>query len=199
MDPAPSLACAIGTTPAATNAPAPDEDAPAVRVGVPRVANRPDPRVFRRRAETELRHLSLAERRQSGRKEDPCERTVGARGPRFPRISALHGRHARDVDVVLEIARYAVEVAAVGAWCVRARASAVEGFVGQTVQRRVDRLGAGDGRLDEFCRRHLARTQCIDKAYCVMVAEGVIAEGRDAGHPVTVPSGTARPSGRFQA
>jgi hypothetical protein len=30
MEPPPSLACAIGTTPAATNAPEPDDDAPAV-------------------------------------------------------------------------------------------------------------------------------------------------------------------------
>ena len=33
IDPPPSLACAIGTTPAATNAPEPDEDAPAVWSG----------------------------------------------------------------------------------------------------------------------------------------------------------------------
>lgn len=30
IEPPPSLACAIGTTPAATNAPEPDDDAPAV-------------------------------------------------------------------------------------------------------------------------------------------------------------------------
>src|SRR5215208_1352812 len=33
IDPPPSLACAIGTTPAATNAPEPDDDAPAVWSG----------------------------------------------------------------------------------------------------------------------------------------------------------------------
>ena len=33
IEPPPSLACAIGTTPAATNAPAPDDDAPAVWSG----------------------------------------------------------------------------------------------------------------------------------------------------------------------
>ena len=147
-------------------------------VGVPRVAHRPDPRMLGRRAEAELRHLRLAQRHQAGRQEHPREIAVGghraaASQASVPCIVGMPG----DGDVVLDERRHAVEEAAVRARRVRTVARTVERLVREPVQRRVDRLGAGDRRLDQLGRRHRARADGVDQADGVMVAEGVVAEG----------------------
>jgi hypothetical protein len=107
----------------------------------------------------------------------------------------LHRRHALDGDVVLDERRHPVEVAAVRPSRVRPGPCAVVGLECQTVQFRVDRLGAGDRRIDELARRDLAGTESFDEADGVKVAMGVprkfVAEGMDAIHVPTVPTRTA--------
>ena len=149
IEPPPSLACAIGTTPAATNAAEPDDDAPAVWSGFHGLRTGPIRGCSADRAEAELRHLRLAERHKAGGQKGPREIAVGGHGARIPGIGALHRRHARDGDVVLDEGRHAVEVAAVAGASRGARPRAVERLVRQAVQRRVDGLGARDGGLDE--------------------------------------------------
>ena len=71
-------------------------------VGVPRIAHRAEPRMFRDGAEAEFRHLRLAECHQARRQVDAGEVAVRALGPRLPGVGALHRRHALDGHVVLD-------------------------------------------------------------------------------------------------
>jgi hypothetical protein len=105
-----------------------------------------------RTAETELRHLRLAQRHQSGAQKDPRKRSVGGHRPRFPRVGALHRGPVLDCDVVLDERRHPVEVAAEGPRRPGADTRTVVGLESQTVQRRVDGVGAGDRGVDEFGR-----------------------------------------------
>ncbi len=77
-----------------------------------------------RRAETELGHLRLAQRHKARRQICTREVAVGGLRLRIPRVGAVHRRHARDRDVVLDEGRHAVEVAAVRTCGAAARARA---------------------------------------------------------------------------
>ena len=105
----------------------------------------------------------------------PGEIAVGGGRMRLPRVGALHGGHSGDVDIVLDVRRDAVEVPTSG--CRRLGPGPIERPVGQAVQLRVDRLGAGDRRLDKFCRRHLAGLQALHQSDRIGIAQRVIAEG----------------------
>ena len=168
---------------------------------IPRVAHRSDAGMLGRTAEAELRHLRLTQWHQSGTQEHLGERAVGGHRARIPRVGALHRGHALDGDVVLDERRHPVEVAAERARRRGPGPGTVERHIRQTVQHRVDRLGAGDRRVDEFGRRHSARSQCLDQTDGIKVAQRVVAESVTsvcswavsliAAHAATVPSRTA--------
>ena len=112
----------------------------------------------------------------------PVPRNTRANAPsagigRGSMVGVLPRRHARDSDVVLDERRHAVEVAAERARRRGAGPGTVERHVCQAVQRRIDLLGPGDGGVDEFGRRHSARPQILDESDGIKVAQGVVAEG----------------------
>ena len=180
-------------------------------VGVPRRPDRPEPGVLGGRAEAELAQPGLAERHQTGGQEHPGEVAVAARGPPDERVAALLGRHARDVDVVLEERGDAREVPPRGL-----RASVpgtVERGVRDRVELRVHPFDPRDRGLHHLGHRQAAVLDPGHQPHRVEVSEGVVAEGMHARHgrqptdadrspgcdrPDRTPSGSrpARPVGR---
>ena len=150
MDPPPSLACAMGTTPAATNAAEPDDDAPAVCSGFHGLRTGPILGCSAEPLNPNSDICVLPKRIQSGAQIHPGPCAVGRHRMRIPRVGALHRRHALDGDVVLDERRHPVEVAAVRTRRPRAGPSAIERLIRQAIQRGVDGFGARDRRVDKL-------------------------------------------------
>ena len=136
--------------------------------------------------EAELRQLRLAERDQSGRQEEFGEVTVSGLRLSLPGVRTLPGRHAFDVDVVLEERRHPVEVPA-RTDC-RSATGPLEGLMRQAVERRVDRLGSADRGVDQFLGRDTAGAQSIDQPDGIEVSQRVVAEGMNVPHRPDLPS-----------
>ena len=159
------------------------------------------PRVLGGRAEPELAELRLAEWHQAGGEEHPGEVAVAYRGPADERVAALLGRHAGDVDVVLQERRDAREEPAARVAGLGSRP--VEGEVGERAQLGLEPLGARDGGLDRLGYRDRALLDRLAEADRVEAAEGVITERVHAGHGDNVvpevtprrPAGCRRPPG----
>ena len=126
-----------------------------VVVEVPGTADLAQACVVDRPGEAELGELGLAERDQSGGEIHPREVAVGPLRDADEGVGALLGRHAGDVDVVLDEGGHPGEPAAPRV--PRLLAGAVERGVGHRTQVAVDPLGAGDGRLDHLGDRHRPR------------------------------------------
>jgi len=156
-----------------------------VALGVPRAADRSEPRVVGGRRETELRQLRLAERDDAHRLEQPGDVAVVRSRPADVRVAPLLGRQPRHVDVVLDERRDAVEEAG--------RAVRPPGPVvvadRHRVELAVDLLDPRDRRLDQLARIHLAGGDPSRQPDRVIPPQRVVHEGihharhRSAHHP----------------
>ena len=110
--------------------------------------------------------------------------------PRYARANAPwaragHGAHASVPDMVGMPATSMLSLTYVGTPAkegvrgisARLATRVVEGLVRQSVQSRVDRLGARDRGLDELLGRHVTGAEALDQPDRVVVSQGVVTEG----------------------
>ncbi len=178
MEPPPSLACAIGTAPDATNAAEPPDEAPLEYSGVPWIARGWCVLELGAGAPAELRHGRLAEdddasgtqlRGERGRR--PCASRAGTDS------GAVTGRKPGDVGVVLHHGGNTGEDPWSGRGGLVERP--LEVADDQGVQRRVDPLESGDGGFGGLTGADAAGPNGSGDPDSVEVAECVVGEGME--------------------
>ena len=178
IEPPPSLACDIGTAPAATNAAEPADEAPEVCPvchGL-RTGSSSTNSALGLKPNSESRVLPSTV--GADRRVHPREVAV-LRGPARPRRpgcpAAWAGRRRRCCPSRSSAPRRRTRRAA-SPTPPRPRSNAV---AGQPVQLAVDLLGAGDGGLDDLAPRHPAGADLRRQPDRVVLAQGVVTEGVD--------------------
>ena len=159
IEPPPSLACAIGTMPAATAAAAPPLEPPGRDLQVPRVARRARTASARCTAGCRARAVAVlpktiapARRKRS----TSVESRAGLEVRQEPAAGGCAARPRRGVEI-LEQQRHAANGASDGGSAAASRAGLLVQRRDDRVDARIDPLGARDRLLDQLGGRHLAR------------------------------------------